>query len=478
MIKSHSKPPKPKAVAGNKVSKNSKTLPKVKVTPLGSKKKIEIQPKLKKSSQKSGYSDLNVPKLINAGISAVDTVVTTLSNPVDGIVNKLPNTVAKFVDAMGSTNPVVGRPEAIVSGPLTTGSKDEKFVEALKTKMPVVQLQSIPSGFASEYKPPPVSVTETTLAKMPCTKVAGSVVLGQVGTHPTGGLFQHRSAPLNPYELGGQIASIGANYQKHMWLSVGLFYIPFVSTQYLGNVILTFQNSPVNTYTPTTNINLLSQRTHFTMGSAYKGLTLPLQAEFKQQYNMFATRSSDLKFYADWCFEVWTYQCSPNITIGVWGITYEVLFFSRVEDPTIAVNSLANNYVQFLADRSTASEEDVIGLLDKAVNSWEDGDRDKNLLTVSNLERTFVTRESTQGSIELLLRLLRWEEQPMPGTKRSNFLSAVESLLTGESRYLIFLEKIDRTKPSIILLFEYILLAYNDTGYDPLTLHQDNDLGF
>jgi len=196
-------------------------------------------------------------KIVNAGISAADTLISVVENPVDGILNKLPNTILKVADAMGgnkiSLDPTTKdvQNNILINGPITDQSKESKMIDALKKQIPTVQLSNIPTAFAADYQAPPITITEVKYNGKPAVRVAGSClftasVFGNTGLAP----IQRRF--LNPGVLGGQISTEASLYQKHQWMNVGIFYIPTCATTTNGNIILTWQNSPNFGYTPTT----------------------------------------------------------------------------------------------------------------------------------------------------------------------------------------------------------------------------------
>ncbi len=306
-------------------------------------KKFQLKkpaPIITKSVNPKGIVD-DVIKVADLGLSALDTVVSTIENPIDGIINKLPNTIAKFADNMGGSKPLIPgdvKPTPVINGVIET-QKDQNMIDALKKEIPVVQTQAIPSAFASDYAAPPITTKEVTWQGIPCTRVSGSVLVQAVDSIDTSvALNRIQSRLLNPTIFGGQITNIAQQFQRHQFLNVGLFYVPLAASTSTGSVILTFQNSANTSYTPTNSLNLLSQRDQFTMGHVFKGLSLPLKGLLKQQYNNPMVGESS-RWMTDWTFEVWTYQAVSNATIhyGYVGLTYDVLLFSRIEDPTVTM---------------------------------------------------------------------------------------------------------------------------------------------
>lgn len=289
----------------------------------------------------------DVSKAIDFGASVVDTVISTIENPVDGILNKLPNAVAKFADMTSgkskTLDPTAQDNHISIKGPIYDGSKEEKFISSLKQDLPVLATTQIPSSFSTEFSPPPVRSSTVKVGSETALKLSGSVVIIPLQTNAgdTVDLKRRFSLFVNPgYTYFGDVLSNTAKmFQQCQLVSMSATYITSSSSSEMGSTILTFQNSPNTTYTPTTEVKDLSQRTHFTMGSVTKNITLPLQAVFPRRYVAFADYTSDPKFYGDWTVEGWTINTvaptSGSKAHGFIAISYEWLFFSRIEDPTI-----------------------------------------------------------------------------------------------------------------------------------------------
>jgi len=428
---------------------------------------VKIKPQVKPAPRSAKKSNLlgpsgtkgiieDIGKVIKVGESVADTIVSTIENPIDGIINKLPNTVATFVDAMGgnktSLNPNAPG-QVSMSGELKT-SKDEKFVDALKKEMPVVQLTAIPSGFAADYKSPPISITDTKWNNIPSTRVSGSVILGSIN-NGTGGLVRHQSRILNPSIMGGQLASISQLHQKHLWLNIGLFYIPTCSSTQLGQVILSFQNSPNVTYSATANINLLSQRDHFVMSHCFKGMSLPLVANFKQQYNRpSGTPSGDPKFYADWAFEVWTdnvQTANPATTLGSFGIVYDVLFFSKIESDAIEYpQQISGSLMCFSSLKTSQIIQGLRKLLDGYLSFYNDEfDSDLEMIGHCRMENEAMLIRSMKDKS---LQLITVEKLKLLCSKLMGFDQFNLSLV--QTKFLIGLEYVFLSFNNIFTLYD------------------------
>jgi hypothetical protein len=476
----NSKLPK-KVIVSKKVDTKATTKPKP------STQKRLVKPQLNRHmSKKLGIID-DIGKIVELGVSAVDTVVSTVENPIDGIINKLPNTVAKFADAMGG-HKVSLDPKApgqvSINGPIDSGSKEEKFIDNLKKEIPVIQTQGIPSSFASDYKAPPVTTKDITYQGVNCLKVSGSVVLSTLVVPATTGLNRIQTRPLNPQIFGGQLGALSNLYQRHLWMNVAMFYIPNCPTTASGNVILTFQNSPNTSYTATTAINSLSQRDLFSMGSVYKGLTLPLIGQFKQQYNLpNAGSSSDIRFFADWAYEIWCYAVggNPGDMLGTYGLTYDIILFSRIEADNIVL-SMFDIFKSCLQIYTGLDESKCMNLVERLVSSYSEIadafiDRAPDIKVVKRCLEYLPRSEvyETEERISTLVgNLLGWEDL---NPSRLRFLSGLGYSISAFWDKIYFFKYVNSQNPAFInfldAFLEYHASKEGDLNLLSLELQQD-----
>lgn len=386
-----------------------------------------------KIKQKANFSGIyeDVKQGIDVGLSLVDTIVSTVENPIDGLVNKLPNSIAKFADMANSiSKPLVpnsnDRPVS-VTGPVLQGSKDEKFLNKLKEEIPLVTVTQFPSSFSPDYSPAPLVIKDAVFGKTPCIRINGSVIIESITMSSL--LFRHRSGFLNPgtTNLGTILPTMSNQYQKHIWLNTALFYIPQCPSTSTGNIILTWQNSPNNTYTPTTSMTELSQRSQYVQGHVNRGMTLPLKGDHKILYNFFGTASSDLKFYSDWSYEWWSVGGIQSELVGYIGITFDLLLFSRIESPLIGLSYVPHQVLFYLSCCSGFSLEDTRTLLERVYNKLIDlQENSLELIVVSTLTNRFRKNRVDFNLVgDHVKKIMNWEGKPLP---YHNFLSALTDI--------------------------------------------------
>jgi hypothetical protein len=122
-----------------------------------SKIKVNIKPKsnqLKTSTEFTGIVD-DIGRAVDFGLNLADTVVSTVENPIDGLLNKVPNSIAKFADMVNNVSkPLVPnsseKNQTVLSGPILKESKEEKFISALKQDVPGLQTTLIPSSYSPD----------------------------------------------------------------------------------------------------------------------------------------------------------------------------------------------------------------------------------------------------------------------------------------------------------------------------------------
>jgi len=354
---------------------------------------------------------INIPKLLDAGISTVDTIISTVENPVDGIINKLPNTIAKFVDAMGETPMTKKDVQPMISGEIINGSKEEKFIQSLQQSMPTVNITQLPSAFAPDYTPQPLKIEDMRSKVGNGIRVSGSAILYSVSAPDGGGALRPISRViLNPYAIGGQMTQLTKMYQRNIWLKAGLFYIPSCPSTTTGNIILTFQNTTNFSYTATTDINQLSQRAFFKMGAVTKGLDLPLPVKFANKYNIISgAETSDSKWFADWTREAWILNLSSSAgLVGFVGLTFDIFFVNRVEpDLPSVLDKMHNRAVKLFFNFLNVDDIKGNKILSRLVNKdlslvfQKDGLLTKDHMAVRNFVYDAYDKNSTISIDEL-----------------------------------------------------------------------------
>lgn len=434
----------------------------------------------------SGIVD-DIGKAVDLGLSLADTVVTTIENPIDGLLNKVPNTIAKFADMANNVSvplvPGAKDSQIKITGPILAESKEEKFISALKQDIPVVQTTLMPSAYSADYAPAPLVIKDAHYGNTPCVRVNGSIIVRQISASDCSGVLErHTAGFLNPatQNFGNILKTMANQYQKHLWLNVSMFYISNCGTQITGNVILTFQNSPNISYTPTTDIKELSQRSQFIQGHINKGLTLPLKGDHKQLYNFFSGTSSDMKFYSDWSFELWLLGCcSTDGVLGYLGMTFDVLLFSRIENPLIGLNVFSVRSIEFLRAYCGYSTETCFDLLEKIMYHFEPEELQETYCTnVSNKLAPFNAsirsgRFNLEGCDQLILKELGWSDLRKNHPVRY-FVAALCHLFEIRNYDLTLLSRYQYEFNFISTFIEYILENY-EKDYD---LPPENVLDF
>lgn len=484
----------------------SLSLPKAKAKvsePKQNKKDTKVQNKklvkiTANTKTKIGKSDISLNKLVNTGLSIADTIVTTMENPVDGLMNKLPNSILKVADMLNDTNkPLVPNAKETfkpqISGQIVSGSKEEKFITGLKEQIPVVTITQLPSSHSADYTPAPLTIKDVVYGKTPCIRINGSVIIEPLQMAGTPILWRNRTGFLNPATTNlGTILSTTANmYQRHLWLNCALFYIPQCPTTFEGNVILSWQNSPNNTYTPTTSITELSQRSSFVQGHINKGLTLPLKGEHKQLYNWFYGTSSDIKFYSDWSYEWWTIGSpftSPATTVGYIGMTFDLLLFSRIESPLIGLMSFPRQSINYISCSTGISYDKVVNILGDMVeminhhrsNSLKIDDKYNTTIQLPfqkfALKRAIPSKESF---ILAMVEILGWEKFNSAEVRYSGghplirLLEIIHEIIVFRQYDLVLLSNTDKSLDLFSTLLIYILNNHSD-DFDPFLDEVDN----
>jgi hypothetical protein len=295
--------------------------------------------------------------------------------------------------------------QTVLSGPILKESKEEKFISALKQDVPVIQTTLIPSSYSPDYSPAPLVIKDAMYGNTPCVRINGSVIIEAVSAPDcSGSLVPLRRGFLNPgvSNLGPIMLQMSNQYQKHLWLNTALFYTPQCPTSVKGAVILTWQNSPNVTYTPTTSLTELSQRSSFVLGHVHKGLTLPLKGDHKQLYNWFGTTASDLKFYSDWSYEWWTVgSCNNDGVLGYVGMTFDLLLFSRIENKLIGLDVMPKQTLSLLHYSSGYSIDTCASLLSKIQDYFEPNDEDKDD------ERRFITQSKITKQLNIYNKMIK-----------------------------------------------------------------------
>jgi hypothetical protein len=409
---------------------------------------------------------------ISTGLSVADTIVSTFENPIDGLLNKAPNSILKVADMASKvvTSLQPNRSNIQITGPVVEGSKEDKFIQRLKEDIPIVQVSQIPSSFSADYTPAPLTIKDAMFNKTPCIRVNGSVIIEQVSMGTVPGLVNNRRGFLNPgvANLGTLLSNLCGQYQRHLWLNTALFYIPQCPTTYNGNVCITWQNSPNVTYTPTTNITELSQRSQFIQGHVNKGLTLPLKGDHKQLYNWFSGVTSDLKFYSDWSYEWYTIGSAftTSTPVGFMGMTFDLLLMSRIEHPTIGLDYFPSNFIHYLSVMSGFTKHKCLEICDRMVdkmNVFEEGDNSSLELQL-NLDAIAVQMKSlvktrTFDKVILfnnLLSLMGWESYLVDHPCR-RFLSSLMDIIGIRIYDLVLLSRVDPTLDLMSTILSYIV---------------------
>jgi len=465
-------------------------------TKVQNKKLVKINANTK---TKIGKNDISLNKLVNTGLSIADTIVTTMENPVDGLMNKLPNSILKVADMLNDTNkPLVPNAKESfkpqISGQIVSGTKEEKFITALKEQIPVVSITQLPSSHSADYTPAPLTIKDVVYGKTPCIRVNGSVIIEPLQMPGIPSLFRNRTGFLNPAttNLGTILSTTAGMYQRHLWLNCALFYVPQCPTTTQGNLILTWQNSPNNYYSPTTSLTELSQRSQFVQGHVNKALTLPLKGEHKQLYNWFYGTSSDIKFYSDWSFEWWTIGSqftAPATTVGYIGMTFDLLLFSRIESPLIGLMSFPRQSINYISCSTGISYDKVTTILSDIVESIASHKSDKliefhdkyNNSIQLPFQKFALKRAipSKENFVLTMVEILGWQKFNSVevifkgGHPLIRLLEIIYEIIVFRQYDLVLLSNTDKSLDLFSTLLIYILNNHSD-DFDPFSDEIDN----
>lgn len=435
--------------------------------------------KIKTSDKKfSGIID-NIGSMFDAGVSVADTIITTMENPVDGLLNKLPNSIAKIADMANTiSKPLVPNSneekKPVITGPILKESKEEKFITRLKKDIPVVNITQMPSSYSPDYSPAPLTIKDSMFGNTPCVRINGSVIMeGVQAPDNTGTLHRLRTGFLNPgtTNVGSILRTMTGQYQKHLWLNAALFYIPQCPTTVQGNIMLSWQNSPNNAYTPTTFLTELSQRSSFAQGHVNKGLTLPLKGDHKQLYNWFSTYTSDMKFYSDWSYEWWCIGLNNSVgQVGYIGLTFDVLLFSRIENPVIGLMNTPRQISHYISCNSGFSDEKTMSILERLFEKLEGIDQ------TSVCQKALVRGTYTLDSLkvrDLIIQIMDWSGKIQHGNAYCRFLDSFQDVIQMRSNDLILMSHFNlySTNKFIDLLSTFLAYIVNYSQDD-----SDDDL--
>jgi len=360
-----------------KTSTNSKLQPKLNVAKnSGTKKKDSIQVQSKKLKLIAPKKTKGlIQDIVSTGVDIADTVVTTMSNPVEGLLKKLPATILKSVDTIQGIqrafDPKTKDSNFLdLSGQVLPGSKDERLIEVIKNEIPVISTTLVPQAYASELKAPPVKTTQTTYKGVTCTRFSGTVVLGSAravtGTGETH-VQRNERGWINPQTLalGPILVQQTAYFSKFLPVSITLHYTPFCSTAESGSVILSFFAGVSNNTTLPTDITSLSQREHLIIIPANRPGTLSLSGKFSARY-MYP--SFDTRFSADWTFETFVSGRGLGfnpVAFGWISMTYDFLCFNRMD--SIVIGSKFSNHCLFLGAHLNSDLANTISVLNTLV---------------------------------------------------------------------------------------------------------------
>jgi len=268
----------------------------------------------------------------------------------------------------------------------------------------------------------------------------------------TASLTKLESRWVFPSVMSSYLSDVSGLYQQYMFANVAIFYVPSCSTQTPGSVILTFQNSPLTSYTPTSNISDLSSRTHFTMLSYQKGGSLPLKANFARKYLNGAGETTQAmnRWLTDWTMEIWAIGNGDGpTTAGYWGVTYDVLFFTRQATLAPPMIHMGADFLSTLCMFTQVSFQKCYDVLIKMISNGREREGGYLRDITFNQAQLFHETESVE---KIVARLIGWDKMDY---KQLQFIKAfVSTLASFNSKLHIFAHKKDKM---LFCFLEHIL---------------------